>query len=223
MVLLHGLLRTKRSMETAARWLAEHGFEPHNLGYPSRKQPLERLAVDVAEQLAQRFDGDHRRVHFLTHSMGGIVLRQLLAWQKEHPAENCWRLGRAVLIAPPNRGSRVAEFLGDLGPYRILFGPAGQQLRAGPECLVPSLPMPKEVGVIVGQRSVGSYGWAVRRGAAPQMENDGTLASDEVVMEGVPIVKVLAGHTFIMNNREALEQSEAFFRTGRFLPDPVRT
>lgn len=215
-VLLHGLFRTHRSMHSAASWLEREGFETLNVGYASRRFPLEELARQVAQSLRGPLDGREERVHFLTHSMGGIVLRQMLALQERRELALRWKLGRVVMLAPPNQGSRLADVLGDRWLYRVAFGPAGQELRRRQGSLVPELPTPPKCGVVAGTRSVGGYRLFLRGRDGRELPNDGTVAVEETSLDETPRVEVGAGHTFIMNHRAALEAAVDFFRRGGF-------
>ncbi len=218
-MLLHGLFRTPRSMSIPARWLASQGYEPHNIGYPSRKQPLAELAHGLAVELERRFGTDPRRVHFLTHSMGGVVLRQLCALIAEGTIAASWKQGRAVMLAPPNQGSLLGEAVGDRRLHQFLFGEAGQEIRAVEGAAISELPLPKEVGLIAGTRSVGIYKRALRGKPEAGWTNDGTVAVNEVRVGEAPLVEVTSGHTFIMNSRDALEHAVHFFQTGKFSED----
>jgi len=204
-VLLHGLGRTRRSMARAAAHLREAGFDARPIGYPSRRLPIETLARHVAARLPRDGAGP---LHFLTHSMGGIVLRQLL--RVERPPD----LGRVVMLAPPNHGSGLARRLGRNPLFRLALGPAGTQLTDGPDGLPARLgPADYELGVIVGNRPFFLMR-LLSRG-----EGDGKVTLDEARLEGMRDFRVVpCGHTFIMNDRRALDQAVAFLRSGRFRP-----
>ena len=103
--------------------LSRHGYRVINVSYPSTRLSIEELADDCLTVLLQERASDRTvKIHFVTHSLGGIVLRQYLS---ENQLEN---LGRVVMLAPPNRGSELADRLQHNYFYRFFTGPAGQQL-----------------------------------------------------------------------------------------------
>jgi pimeloyl-ACP methyl ester carboxylesterase len=207
-VLLHGLARTARSMRPMQRALARAGYPVVNAGYPSRREPIERLA-DIAfarvGQELQTLQAD--RVHFVTHSMGGILLRQHLA------RNELAGLGRVVMLAPPNQGSELVDRLGGLRLFRALNGPAGLQLGTGPEGLPRRLPpVDFELGVITGSRALNPWlSWLLPR------PNDGKVSVASARVEGMRDFQVLpVTHTFLMANRHVIELTLNFLRHGRF-------
>src|SRR5688572_9683200 len=120
-VLLHGLGRTRWSLWPVAREATRRGRTVHNLGYPSRRAPIEELADDVGRRMRE-LAGDGA-VDVVTHSMGGIVLRAAAASGAVPPPI----VHRVVMLAPPNHGSELADRLKDYRIYRFALGPAGQQ------------------------------------------------------------------------------------------------
>jgi triacylglycerol lipase len=125
-VLLHGLARTSNSMNKLAKYLSDQGYQVVNINYPSRKYQLSELARIVRKETISKTMAANK-VHFVTHSMGGIIVRFI---QKNDPLLN---LGRVVMLSPPNRGSEVVDFLSSLWFFESINGPAGKQLGTGKE------------------------------------------------------------------------------------------
>lgn len=209
-MLLHGLARGAASMQPMARALENAGYAVCNLGYPSRQHPVEVLARDyVAPQIARCFPDHPGPLHFVTHSMGGIVLRQLAATGAVP------QIGRVVMLSPPNQGSEVVDALGSSRLFQALNGPAGAQL--GTAANLPPARLgaaPFELGVLTGNRSVN---WALS--LLIPGEDDGKVAVLRARLEGMRDFRVIAGsHPFMPRNREAIAQTLHFLRHGVFLP-----
>ena len=149
-VLLHGLGRSRASMAGMARYLRRAGYPVLNLGYPSRRHGIDHLVRSYLAPAVRRCTAQHGGpLHFVTHSLGGILLRHYLATHSLPEGS------RAVLLAPPNRGSAVAEGLCGLPLPGCLLGPAARELGTGPGSVPLVLgPARLEIGVIAGTRSV---------------------------------------------------------------------
>jgi triacylglycerol lipase len=208
-VLLHGLARTARSMRPMQRALERAGYQVLNIGYPSRSEPVERLANIVFTEIGRRLkENNPTHVHFVTHSMGGILLRQYLA---QHRLEN---LGRVVMLAPPNQGSELVDRLGRLRLFKLLNGPAGQQLGTGAEGLPRRLPtVDFDLGVITGTRGLfNPVLWSL----LPK-PNDGKVAVASTQVEGMRDFRMLpVTHTFLMGNRRVINLTLHFLKHGQF-------
>ena len=205
-ILLHGLIRTSASMEAMEDALLEEAYIVHNIDYPSRHFPIEQLAKDVREQIEALTESDDT-IHFVTHSMGGILVRTI---QKETPLEN---IGRVVMLSPPNQGSELADSLGGLSLYNWINGPAGGQLGTDPDGYVNSLgPVDFELGVIAGDRSINWINSIIIPG-----KDDGKVSIERAKVEGMKDYKVIhATHPYIMKNNEAVTAAIQFLKSGSF-------
>jgi hypothetical protein len=207
-VLLHGLARTSRSLRKMERALQGAGFATLNLDYASRKRTIEALVEDIHPAIAE-FSESAGDLHFVTHSMGGLLARAYLARYRPR------QLQRVVMLGPPNNGSEVADLLKDLAPYRAFFGPAGQQLGTQQSELLAGLPLPHcAVGIIAGNRTIApvSSFFIVPR------PNDGKVSVASTKLEGMADhVVINASHSLMLLRRDTIEQTLAFLRDGRFL------
>jgi len=193
-------------MALLASRLRRRGFTTLNIGYPSRRCPIDALADRVAAEVARRRQDRSRPLHFVTHSMGGIVVRSM------RDRGLIPDVGRVVMLSPPNQGSRLAETFTGNPLFKMATGPAGQQLGTGEGAISRSLgPVDFELGIIMGNRPLGPLG--VRVGG----ESDGTVAVDEAPVEGMRDFLVVGySHTFIMNSSEVANQTVEFLDHGRF-------
>jgi pimeloyl-ACP methyl ester carboxylesterase len=208
-VLLHGIAPTYRSFRKLQRALKASGFATLNLDYDSRRKSLEQLAEEIHPAIGRFVNDVEGPVHFVGHSMGGLLARVYLA---KHRPE---RLGRVVMLGTPNGGSEIADRLRDFALYRAYFGPAGQQLatRRDPatETLLPAVSYP--VGVIAGNRSIDPISSAFLLPAP----NDGRVSVENTKLDGmVDHVVIGASHPWLLRNASAIRQTIAFLLHGRF-------
>lgn len=205
-ILLHGLIRTSSSMEVMEDALLKEAYIVHNIDYPSRHFPIEKLAKDVREQVAALTESDDT-IHFVTHSMGGILVRTI---QKEIPLEN---IGRVVMLSPPNQGSELVDSLGSFSLFDWINGPAGSQLGTEPDDYIASLgPVDFELGVITGDRSINWINSIIIPG-----KDDGKVSTEHAKVEGMQDFMVIhATHPYIMKNDEAVKATIRFLKSGSF-------
>jgi len=192
-VLVHGMGRTPLSMWPLARRLEREGFDVLNWDYSSTGPTVEELGRQLAAAVRERPRPAGTHVHFVTHSLGGIVVRAALL--ADPPPD----LGRVVMLAPPNQGARAADaaapWLGWLWKPLAELGTAD-----GSACR--SLPAPAGVpiGVIAGRY-------------------DGKVKVEETHLDGETDHVVVPGtHSFLMLRSDVQTYVLAFLRTGRFAP-----
>lgn len=206
-VVLHGLARTARSVAPLERTIAAAGFRTWSATYPSRKLSIAELAAHLATRI--REEAPAERYSAVTHSLGGIVVRYLhdaLPWH------------RVVMLAPPNRGSRLALAFREQPLFRFIFGRAGHELADPSEWPGP----PSPFAVIAGTRS-GSVSnpisWITKsvRFFPPEDPSDGTVSVEETKHPAMAdFATVDATHTLIMNHPEAQALTLRFLERGRF-------
>ena len=215
-ILVHGLVRSHKSMNRLQRHLEleQAGYQSFSFGYPSTQIRIDE-AADYLHRAIQSLEGIER-IHFVAHSMGGIVVRSCLA---QHPDP---RVGRVVMIATPNLGADLADRFHRLRLFQAMFGSAGQQLVGNPEGFIAALPAPTfEFGVIAGGRGN-------ERGYNPLIpgDDDGTVSVASTRLTGAAdFVLVDRLHTFLIIDPTTRDYTVRFLKEGRFRldagPEPI--
>lgn len=206
-VLLHGLARSDSSMNKLAGELEREGFQVLNVDYPSREQRIEELAETTIPSAIGQCRADSE-LHFVTHSMGGILVRQYLA---SHSIPN---LGRVVMLGPPNQGSEVVDKLKDVPGFHFINGDAGMQLGTG-EMSVPNRLGPAEfdLGIIAGTESINLILSLLIPGT-----DDGKVSVERTKLEGMnDHITMDTSHPFMMKNKEVIAQVIYYLKNGRFV------
>jgi triacylglycerol lipase len=207
-ILLHGLCRSSRSMVKMESALTEAGYKVRNVDYPSRTASIQKLADDaIGKAVADCQQDGATKINFVTHSMGGILVRSYLA-RHSIPA-----LGRVVMLAPPSQGSEVVDKLGWLFLFNWINGPAGIELGTDTNSTPNKLgPANFAVGIIAGDRSINWINSLLIPGS-----DDGKVSVERTKLAGMSDhIVIHTTHPFIMKNREVIRQIIRFLRAGSF-------
>ncbi len=193
-------------MDTLEEALLEAGYRVVNDDYPSRHMSIEQLAAAAIPKALERCGSDER-VHFVTHSLGGILVRYYLS-TAEIP-----NLGRIVMLSPPNQGSEVVDKLADVPGFDLINGPAGRQLGTDAESLPRRLgPANFDVGIITGDSTFNPILSMLIPG-----EDDGKVSIENAKLEGMADFLVVPhSHPFIMSADVVICQALHYLRHGRF-------
>jgi len=201
-ILVHGLWMTGLEMALLRRRLRRCGFRTYQFRYRSVRRDLATNAAALAE-FARHTPGD--TVHFVGHSLGGLVIRQMLA---DFPGS---RLGRVLTLGTPHYGSRVARSLSEKFWGRWLLGRSAPALVSPPRSPDPDYPL----GVVAGTLPVG----AGRLFAALPEPHDGTVARDEAFLEGAADeLSLRVSHTSMVFSAPLARYICRFLTEGRFEP-----
>lgn len=207
-ILLHGLIRSGRSMGKMEKALHEQGYIVVNVDYPSRKSDIAVLAQAAVSKGVEKCQlAETTSINFVTHSMGGILVRYFLS-ENEVP-----ELKRVVMLGPPNRGSELVDSFSDWPGYRKIGGPAGRELGTSADSVPNALgPVDFPLGIIAGTRSTNFIASWILPG-----EDDGRVTVERARVEGMQdFIEMPVTHTFMMRNDEAIQQVINFLETGRF-------
>ncbi|MBF0225808.1 MAG: alpha/beta fold hydrolase [Desulfobacterales bacterium] len=206
-ILLHGLFRSSLSMSLLAFKLKLKGYRVINLDYPSTKFDVNELAEIVTKKINEQNLQNAKKIHFVTHSLGGIIVRLYLKKSKID------KLGRVVMIAPPNKGSELVDYLKNNFFFKLMNGTAGQRLGTDNESIPNILgPVDFDLGIIAGNKSFNPFFSYCISG-----ENDGKVSVERTKVEGMKDFIVLPNsHTFIMNSPTVFKYILKFIKNGRF-------
>jgi esterase/lipase len=205
-VILHGIARSSSHMQPLAESLKKEGYDVINLDYASTKHTLRELTTSIHKDLSIKLMED-KPIHFIGYSMGGLLVRALLAKQK--PV----KLGRVLQLAPPNHGSEVSDFLKDNILYKKIFGPAGQELTTNNKYTEKLLGnVDYELGIIAGNSTMDPISSYIIKG-----EDDGKVSILSTKINGMKDhVVVSSSHTFFPSNEDVQKQTIYFLKNGNF-------
>lgn len=213
-ILLHGMGRSALSMRSLEKHLRERGYHTVNRDYPSTSFTIEEIAKKNIPKLIAECKPQASKIHFVTHSLGGIVTRYYLQ------SNNLPKGSRIVMLSPPNKGSEIADQLQGSAWYKWLTGPAGQQLTTDQNSVPNKLkPINYEVGIITGRRTLEPWLSQFIPG-----EDDGKVSVKRArLYEMTDFLVVDHAHTFIMNSSLVKEQVTHFLQHGYFAQSSEKT
>ncbi len=206
-IVVHGLGRTSASMAILVSRLKNAGFRVVSFGYPSTSEPMETLVDRLRAEVGRCCATESETVHFVTHSMGGVLVRSYLSQRPEA------HRGRVVMLSPPNQGSEIIDAFSDSPLLQSLLGPAASRLGTDSTGIANQLgPVRFSLGIVTGDRSMNPLSsWLI---PGP---DDGKVGVDRARVDGAADFMVVpATHTFIMNRRDVAEEVVHFLRHARF-------
>lgn len=214
-ILLHGIMRSSRNFNRLKPALRREGYTVVSFEYPSTRVNIETSA-DYLRRTIASMEGIEK-IHFVVHSMGGLVVRTMLRHDRDP------RLTRMVMLGTPNTGAQMADLLRHWRSFKFLYGLAGQQLVSDVDGYIAGLPTPDfEFAVIAGGRGNST-------GFNPLIpgDDDGTVTVDCTRLPGASdFVVVRSIHALLPRNRDAMAQAVRFLKTGRLQaeeePQPIR-
>jgi len=210
-ILLHGLARTSKSMNKMEKHLREAGFETLNVDYESRKNTIDSLSARVISKSLIKMDSMNvSTIHFVTHSLGGILVRNYMS------KNNISNMGRVVMLGPPNQGSEVVDKLKNFSFFKKLNGPAGGQLGTDATSKPNTLGKVNfELGIIAGDRSIIWINSSYIKGS-----DDGKVSVEKTKIPGMKDhVVIHTTHPMMMKNNHVIEQVIEFLKKGKFKKD----
>jgi hypothetical protein len=193
-------------MATLEKMLEKEGYKTVNKSYPSRQSTINKLSSDSIPQALEQCE-ESEKVNFVTHSMGGILVRHYLS---EHNINN---LNHVVMLGPPNKGSEVVDKLRDVPGFKAINGPAGLQLGTG-EMSIPNKLGEADfsLGIIAGTKTINF----ILSTMLPK-PNDGKVSVESTKLEGMADhITMPVTHPFMMKDSKVIQQVLYFLKHGQF-------
>lgn len=208
-IMLHGLWNSSSRMEDFEEYFLKKNYQVFNLDYPSTEFQIEKLDTKYLKPIIESVPlHTGQKIHFITHSMGGLLLRHYLT-HNELP-----QLGRVVMISPPNHGSEWADILDNHPVIKSMVGPAANELKTRNNTFLNKLgAVDYHLGIIAGDKSYTDMTEEFLPGA-----DDGMVPVSRMKVRGMKDFIILHDHHRGLTwNPDAMKQAEMFIKTGRFI------
>ena len=210
-ILIHGLRGNTDDMQIITDYLKEYNFETVNFVYPSKDDKIQNLAeIFLKPEVLKQIEKQPKQIHFVTHSMGGIVLRSYLV---NHLTEIDSILGKVIMISPPNKGSDVSEFFKKTMLYQKRYGISGQQIGY-------------DINKQVGLSDSVSYNPGIIAGTDTQFpyfsyfikgDDDGKISTERTKLKGMgDYIEMHFPHDTIMEQKEVAKQVLHYIENSEF-------
>lgn len=203
-VLIHGLARSNAAMWLLNLRLRRAGFHVEAVGYDSLNRTPEQIVENISQQIDSCCKEKNNQIHFVGHSLGGLLAR---AYLQKNQLRN---LGRVVLLGTPNHGTEVADYFQDKWWAKIA-GPTALSLGTGQESFPNTLDDPYyPVGVIAGIRQNNNDH------ILPGLD-DGLVSLESTKVKNMDdFMIVYSGHSMMRYNEEVVNQTVHFLYKGKF-------
>jgi len=203
LVLLHGLGRSRYSMSYLGSKMRKHGYKVFNYGYASLRHDITTHSNNFEIFLKKNIK-EGSALNFVTHSLGSIILRKFALSNSAS-----FKLNRAVMLGPPNKGSQLALKLSKSKIISKILGPSFLELS---RLALSEANHEMEIGVIAGGRNK-------EKGILPFLtgDNDGIVRVEETYLEGAKDMLILKGiHSFLMFQPKIIHYTINFLEHGYF-------
>ncbi|WOT06868.1 alpha/beta fold hydrolase [Shewanella youngdeokensis] len=206
-VLAHGLGRSDTAMWRLATRLEQAGYKVCRLDYASIGESVEAVLAQTSKQIDACIQYAPK-VHYVGHSLGGLVIRAYLQNNHVLPKES---IGEVVLIGTPNKGSELADHLSDSWLMQ-LGGGISRALMTGSNSLGNRLEeLDLNIGIIAGTKS-SSLTNDKFTGA-----NDGLVSVESAKLKNMSdFIAIDVNHSQMRNNQEVALQTIHFLQKTTF-------
>lgn len=207
-VLVHGLWRSGFAMRSIESDLEDAGYETVSISYPSMDYDIPSLAQNwLTEGVNTCEERNAQHIHMVSHSMGGILIRQYLQ-TNQLPTGS-----KVVMLSPPNQGSELSQRFGKTWWYQLIVGPAGSSLTKENDGIIEQLkPVSEPVGIIAAHRQ-----WSLWPESWLPKPNDGTVSVESMKLDEMDdFLLIENGHAMMRYDNEIQAQIRHFLETGKF-------